>query len=74
MEVGEMGCSFLLKVGAASTPCNYVTQSNIKNADYIFEAVFIHLNFSGLAFFPFLLCISAESRTKLKKIWTHRLK
>ena len=40
------------------------------NADlYISVTVYLHLNFFSVSFFRLLLCISAENRTKLKKIF-----
>ena len=52
---------FWLRIGTVLTS-NYVTQTSIKNTDHIFEEL------SKFSFFLALLCISTESKTKLKKI------
>ena len=51
-----------------SRPCNYVKQSNNKNAYYIFEELSIYINFFPVRFFPILLWILTENRTKLRKL------
>ena len=51
-----------------SRPCNYVKRSNNKNAYYIFEELSIYSNFFPVRFFPILLWILTENRTKLRKL------